>query len=128
MKDTSVVISLGSNFGDRRIAVEEAKIWLSCLLSDFKYSETYETLPVGHLGSNYYNSVVSGIFHGSMDELERKCKDYENSRGRDNASRALKRVPVDIDIVIADGEVIRPRDFSCNFFQKGYKEISGNTD
>ncbi len=124
MKDTSVVISLGSNYGDRRKAVEEAKTWLSDLLDNYKHSETYETLPVGRLGNNYYNSVVSGIFHGSKVELENKCKEYERSRGRDEASRAINRVPVDIDIVIADGEIIRQRDFSCNFFQKGYKEIS----
>lgn len=123
MEGISVVLSLGSNYGDRRGNVEDAMEWLVGVLEEEMCSEIYETLPVGHVGSNYFNAVVAGVFKGSVDELNSLCKEYEISHGRDDESRRLKRVPVDIDIVIAGEEVLRPRDYRCPFFRKGYEAI-----
>lgn len=119
-----VVLSLGSNHGDRLGAVERAIDWLSELLTEFNASQIYETEPVGHSGTNYMNAVVKGVYDGSVEDLEKLCKEYEIAHGRDPESRKLNLVPVDIDIVIADGVVLRPRDFRCSFFKKGYVAIS----
>lgn len=120
-----VVLSLGSNCGDRENNVAGAIDWLRLhVLSDCECSEIYETLPVGHSGSNYINAVVAGFYSGCLEDLERLCKEYERSNGRDEESRKLNMVPVDIDVVIADGDVLRERDFKCSFFQKGYHELA----
>lgn len=63
-QDISVVLSLGSNCGDRERSVGEAMTWLSGILGDYMESEIYETLPVGHSGANYMNAVVSGSYPG----------------------------------------------------------------
>ena len=51
------------------------------------------------------------------------CKSIELEYGRDMTSRLHNRVPLDIDIVIADGEILRPRDYAQEYFQSGYTEI-----
>jgi 7,8-dihydro-6-hydroxymethylpterin-pyrophosphokinase (HPPK) len=124
MESITVVLSLGSNYGDRRGNVECAMNWLMEILEGVSCSGIYETLPVGHAGTNYFNAVVSGCFKGSVDELNAICKEYEILHGRDEESRRFRRVPVDIDIVIAGEEVLRPRDYRCSFFRKGYEMIS----
>ncbi|MFG6428015.1 2-amino-4-hydroxy-6-hydroxymethyldihydropteridine diphosphokinase [Lepagella muris] len=125
-QDISVVLSLGSNCGDRERSVGEAMTWLSGILGDYMESEIYETLPVGHSGANYMNAVVSGSYPGSLSDLEMACKEYERSCGRDEESRREKRVPVDVDIVMADGEILRSRDYACSFFQQGYRQLTDN--
>lgn len=77
MKSIPVVLSLGANCGDRRKSVEEAIIWLKCILAHHRNSGIYETLPIGHSGSNYMNAVVAGLFEGKAEELELMCKSYE---------------------------------------------------
>lgn len=114
------VFSIGSDFGDREETVREAIIWLRSILADCRCSDVYETPPVGHVGSNYVNAVVIGYSDRSIEELDRLCKEYEISHGRDNVARRNKIVPVDIDIVMANDEVLRPKDFKCNFFRIGY--------
>ena len=120
-----VVLSLGSNCGDRRKNVSEAMMWLEeHMLVESVCSEIYETRPVGHEGDNYLNAVMAGYCSCAIDELDTVCKEYEKGKGRDARSRKLNLVPVDIDVVIADGEILRQRDFKCSFFQKGYKKIA----
>jgi 2-amino-4-hydroxy-6-hydroxymethyldihydropteridine diphosphokinase len=121
----SLVISLGANCGNRERAVSEAMLWLSGLLSEFKASDIYETLPVGHAGSNYINGVVTGETELDVKTFDRLCKEYELNHGRDAESRLKNLVPVDIDIVIANGHIMRPKDYGCGFFRKGYLSIAG---
>ena len=122
--ELNVVLSLGSNCGDRESAVAEAAGWLSRMLDGFSCSDIYETRAIGHDGPDYMNAVVIGSTKLTLAELEASCKAYELSHGRDEQSRREKRVPVDIDIVMANSDVLRPRDFSCGFFRKGYLSLN----
>ena len=124
MSDVKVVLSLGSNCGDRRNAVSEAIEWLKTQLSGVVSSDIYETLPVGHNGSCYMNAVVGGCFDGEVTTLEGLCKAYEAEHGRDSEARMNSKVPIDIDIVIVGDKVVRQRDFRCNFFQIGFSSLS----
>lgn len=117
------VVSVGSNCGDRKGAVAKALEWLSENLSDFHASEIYETPPVGHQGSDYMNAVAAGECDMPLSRFERECKRYEVINGRDLFARLRHEVPVDIDVVIAEGKILRPEDFRRDFFQFGYKQI-----
>lgn len=121
-----VILSLGANCGDRFAAVGEACDWLLSNLSNGVNSQFYETPPLGQYGSNYVNGVVAGLYCGSRESLEQKCKEYERSKGRDEEARRRKDVPIDIDVVVYDGEVVRPKDYACNFFRIGYEEIKSH--
>lgn len=121
--ETRIVVSLGSNCGDRRQKVEDAILWLAGSLADFKTSSIYETPPVGHQGSNYMNAVAEGLIDVSVPEFEKSCKRYEEESGRDAEARLDGRVPIDIDIVIADSDILRTEDFRRGFFQIGYLQL-----
>lgn len=123
MSANEYVFSIGADCGNRQEAVEKALDWLASKLDRFECSATYETPPFGHCGSNYINAVAIGKSSLDLEEFEKLCKRYETDNGRDAAARKEKRVPIDIDIVLANGCVLRPKDYKREFFKIGYRQI-----
>ncbi len=120
-----VVLSLGSNCGDRHRNVEQGLEWASRHLNNFRTSSLYSSAPLGGSGQNYVNAVAIGDTGLTVKELNLSAKEKESEAGRDDKARAEGRVPLDIDIVAADGEILRPRDFACDFFRRGWEELNG---
>lgn len=117
------VFSIGSNCGDRYSQVEKGIHWLSSILSDFHCSHIYAS-PDCHGGfREYINAVVKGSTSLSPEQLEKHCKQFEISNGRDSVARTAGDVPVDIDLVVYDNVILRPKDFACEFFKIGYESI-----
>lgn len=119
-----IIVSLGSNCGDRAASVAKAIEWLRRRLSEFRESGIYETPPYGHAGSNYMNAVVSGKSSCDLQGFEKECKRYEEAEGRDGECRRLNLVPIDIDVVVCDDMILRPKDFAREFFKIGYRQIT----
>lgn len=117
------VIGLGSNDGDREMHLRNALNFLA-EISDSIYTSThYESPALGGGKAHYLNAVAEIEIPLTADELNDSLKSMETAEGRDRAARAEGRVPIDADIVIADGKVIRPADFSRFFFRRGYEEL-----
>lgn len=115
---------IGSNCGDRQRNVDSALSWLARMLGDFRHSSVYAS-PDCHGGHRVYmNSVAVGTTALDPKELDRLCKEFELSLGRDAAARAAGDVPVDVDIVVYDGVILRRKDYGCGFFRKGFKELA----
>lgn len=123
MSANEYVFSIGADYGNRQEAVGKAMDWLASRLDEFECSKVYETPPVGHRGSNYMNAVAAGKSSLNLVEFEKLCKQYEIDNGRDDIARNEGRVPIDIDIVIANGNILRQKDFKCEFFKIGYRQI-----
>ena len=122
---TVVAISLGSNCGNRELSISLAADWLCGILQDYRKSHTYETpCALNSQNRHYLNCVIIGKTELSISSLDRKLKEYEETHGRDSACRESGEVPVDIDIVIFDGEIIKKWDYRQRFFQIGYKELA----
>ena len=118
-----VCLSLGSNHGLRRRNVEDAMDWIRKILTECRSSSIYETKAFHGYGPAYFNAVMSGYSSLDHDSLNRMLKDYEIKCGRTVEARDRNEVIIDIDIVLWDKEIVRPTDYSREFFQKGYKEI-----
>ncbi len=87
-------------------------------------SSIYEKPAVKNAGNPYTNAVMvidAAIEYGTLNSL---LKEYEQKEGRDEGCRRAGRVPVDIDIVVWDGEVIREWDFRQEFFRIGLEMVS----
>ncbi|MDE6338577.1 MAG: hypothetical protein K2K97_02170, partial [Muribaculaceae bacterium] len=56
-------------------------------------------------------------------EFEGITKNYEKENGRNAEARKRGDVPIDIDIVVWNGEVVREHDFVCNFFRIGLRTL-----
>lgn len=120
----SVVLSIGSNCGDRRHNVEKAIEWLKSQLIEVKVSDIYETpCALKNEMPSYLNAVVKGVYQGIGYDLEEALKDKEREMGRNSECRAKGEVPIDIDIVICDGEIWREWDYRQKFFTIGYSQI-----
>lgn len=119
----SVVIGIGSNCGSRIDLVNEAIGWLKTILVQTKCSEVYETSCALKTGKPYMNAVIRGYYQGTGIELEDLLKDKERVMGRSSKCREKGEVPIDLDIVICNEEVLKPWDFRQKFFQIGYSQI-----
>ena len=114
-----LILSIGSNCGNREKAVEDAIIWLSEKLNGIKSSPVYETACACKSGRPYMNAVVVGTTNLSLKDFDFILKGYELSYGRDASCRERGDVPIDIDIVVADGTVLRSWDYRQRFFTLG---------
>lgn len=124
-KQSSIaVLSFGSNCGDRGENVHKALDWLIRNFSESRVSEIYETPEIHGIGNPYMNAVGICKVDCSLPELIALTKEYENENGRDSACRQRGDVPIDIDIVLWNEEIVRPLDYSSSFFKIGYSMIS----
>ncbi len=119
-----VVLSVGSNCS--RENVEEACCRLSRLLMSADISQIYETPAVNGGRGNYSNAVVRGETDMDFETLNSKLKQFELSLGRTPELKKSGIVPIDVDIVIFDGVVVREWDFRQTFFRIGFSELAGS--
>lgn len=117
------VICLGSNSGRREDNISGAVNTLMFLLEDVKMSDLYETPDACGGMNRYLNLVMSGHCDMSRKELEAACKMMELIAGRDEEARNRGEVPLDVDIVVWGGKVLRTRDYNQKFFTIGYGQI-----
>lgn len=103
-----VVLSLGSNIGDKKLYLERAidLIKKKKLLSDIIISSIYETEPVGFLKQDWFmNMVISGESIYSPFELFREIKSIELEIGRQHRAKWHER-EIDIDIILFGNEIL----------------------
>lgn len=118
-----VIIGIGCNVEPRENGVEEAIGWLGTVLVGMTASAVYVTRPEGTARYPYANAVVAGMTDLSKSDLTAMLKDYETAHGRTPRLKALDIVPVDLDLVVYDGDVLRPGDFEALYFTIGYNQI-----
>jgi len=106
---TVVVLSLGTNLGDRaanmRAMTAEVRSFLGPAT---RFTPVVETEPVGAAGEWYYNCLAEGQYAGSAEELLAACQAIERRLGR---TRPYPNAPrtCDIDILLfGDSRVARP--------------------
>lgn len=119
-----VVIGIGSNAGDATFNVQQAIEWLLERLSKASVSPVYQTEAFGKPdAAPYTNAVLTGSTDLPLDEFVASLKEYERTFGRDFAARANDIVPVDLDVVMWEGRILRPTDFSRSYFNIGYRHL-----
>lgn len=120
------VLSFGSNdFFKGRNNIDQAIEYLNGGYGEFTArSEIYTSKPCG-LNSgdkDYYNCVGFFKTHLSINELEKELKNFEVLMGRQKDD-INHEVPVDIDIVMWEGVIVRPLDYEREYFKKGYDSL-----
>ncbi|MCM1094059.1 MAG: 2-amino-4-hydroxy-6-hydroxymethyldihydropteridine diphosphokinase [Lachnospiraceae bacterium] len=117
------VISLGSNSSDRCEKMEITLSHLKSVLQVEECSEIYETLPWGGGDRSYVNCVIAGSTTMDMESLNSLAKQWEMECGRNAETKRLHIVPIDIDIVIWNDAILRPKELTRDYFLKGYDKI-----
>jgi 2-amino-4-hydroxy-6-hydroxymethyldihydropteridine diphosphokinase len=112
MIPSEVVVSLGSNLGDRRFFIEEMEKSLAeIIISPIKRSRLMETAPVDILGQQdwFLNRIVAGFFRGTPRGLLEHTKLIERQLGRTEKGNRAPRT-ADIDILLFDNLVVKEDD------------------
>lgn len=124
-----LVVSIGSNCGNRIANVSDALNKIKEILGTGAVdSGLYETPCAIKTGHSYVNCVVKGEYSGNVRVLDAIFKEMELAAGRNPECREKGEVPLDIDIVMAGSEVLKPWDFNQKFFKKGFLNISQPCD
>ena len=97
---------------------------LKNILENCRVSDIYFTESVGKSIGLYANAVLKGDTPIDLDSLKKLTKELEREFGRTAESKISGVIPIDIDIVYADGICLRPNDVKFEYFQRGYREIN----
>ncbi len=135
-KDTLVLLSLGSNIGDRERGINDAVRLLkdSGALYGIRKSSFYETEPVGYHDQDWFvNIAVSGYTGLPLNNLMQCIKSIEYSLGRVIRKKWAER-EIDIDILLFGNEVVdiekitvpHPRMHQRRFVLEPAAEIAGS--
>lgn len=104
---TPVILSLGSNLGDRRDHLRRAVAALSVLLAEIHPSSVYETAAVEMVNQDpFLNMVVWGPCPLGPRDLLKTILAYEHNQGRKREIPKGPRV-IDLDILFYGDMVIR---------------------
>lgn len=69
------------------------------------------------------NAVAIGKTDITLQQLEIMCKNFEKELGRDEKAREAGDVPIDIDVVVYDGKILRETDYIREFFKIGFYQL-----
>ena len=119
------IIGLASNRNNGDIILKHAITELMHDCISARFSECYRTIPIGTWSKrNYWN--CTGIIETELDlnQLKKLYKTMEKQAGRMPDSNQTGDIPLDIDIVVWNSNIIRPYDWEQSYFQKGLNMIS----
>lgn len=117
------IVGLGSNSRDRQLQMENAIHHVMTKFQNVKVSSIYDTPALNGIDSNYFNAVLVATTNMSLEETTKVLKQWEVSCGRTSKSKLIGSIPIDLDVVIWNGEVLRERDYSCRYFRLGYNQL-----
>ncbi|ERP31259.1 2-amino-4-hydroxy-6-hydroxymethyldihydropteridine diphosphokinase [Chitinivibrio alkaliphilus] len=127
-----VVLSLGSNVGDRFFYIHQMQRCLEEIILHADYSTLFETAPVGvsKEHSPYLNILLVGFYEGSPATLLRETQRIESRWGRQEKGGYTPRT-ADIDILLFGCEEVHepnlqiphPALFHRRFILEGLREL-----
>lgn len=119
------LICLGSNTPEGEANIETCLEFIRIRANYYAASQIYQTEPEGeHRHAKYKNCVVQ-IFTTEPHEIwERRFKMLEQQLGRDQVARSQGVVPIDLDIISWNEEVIRPTELKKEYLRLGLAELS----
>ena len=105
-----IILSLGSNIGDKKSNLETAINQISQFSTIKKISSIYESDPILLKDQdNFFNLVLEIDYKKSVIELLETIKDLERKMGRKKTVKYGPRI-IDIDIVFFNNQIVNSKD------------------
>lgn len=118
------LLCMGSNQeGERHLAAAVAA--LRAHFGTLHCGERIRTVAEGTASGGYYNNQALRMWTtATPEEVLLFCKQLEKENGRTPAGKAAGYVPLDIDLLVADGCVLRPEDMQKEYVQAALATLS----
>ena len=117
------ILSIGTNSPDREWQMSHAIKQLKQIFKKTTFSEIYEVPAHNGIDAPYLNAIMVGTTNLSLDEANRALTHWETICGRTPASKQQGVIPIDLDIVVWNNEVIRPVDYSREYVSRGISSL-----
>jgi 2-amino-4-hydroxy-6-hydroxymethyldihydropteridine diphosphokinase len=102
---TRVLLGLGSNIEPERHLLAAAQE-IRQRFPSVRFSAAYRSAAVGMEGDDFLNACCLIVCGESLSELERWLKGLEDKHGRDRSEGSWKPRTLDLDILMADDQVL----------------------
>lgn len=119
------VICLGSNTPGRSKIISSVIVRLAELCAVVVKSDMYEAPDESGLGAPYLNVVLSIVPNLELESFKSVLKELERKHGRTMLSKSVGIMPLDADIIIWHGKIVDRYQYSREYFQIGYRQITG---
>ncbi len=105
-----IILSLGSNIGDKKLNLENAIKKISGFSKINKISSIYESEPILYEKQDkFFNLILQIDYKKSAVQLLKDLKDTEKKMGRVKTTKYGPRL-IDIDIVFFNNQIINSKD------------------
>ena len=120
----NVILCLGSNT-DCEANLKSAVGLLRGYFGTIRFSEAAYTEPVGLPGSGLFlNQVAVAGTEASQEEVKRALKDMEKRLGRMPDSKQKGQIPIDIDLLLWNGTILKPADWEKEYVQLLFRSVA----
>ncbi|MBQ7042749.1 MAG: 2-amino-4-hydroxy-6-hydroxymethyldihydropteridine diphosphokinase [Muribaculaceae bacterium] len=117
------VLSLGSNSPDKEQQMRNAVKQMKHLFNSVAISDFYEVPAFNGKDAPYLNAVMVVSTAMSINDVNLLLKRWEVKCGRTPESKQKGIVPIDLDIVMWNSEIIRPVDYSRSYVSIGIAQL-----
>lgn len=125
-KRNRAILCLGSNLDKEKNverAVERLRAhFISIRFAEPVYTESFDC-PVP---TTFLNQVAMAYSFESAEEIRSRLKEIERALGRRPEDKALGRVPVDIDLLCWNEQVLKPDDLGRDYVLAGIRSLLGD--
>lgn len=123
MFGNQIIIALGSNTNPRQ-NMERASSAIELLLPDIRWSEAVFTAPEACSNPALFLNLV-GIAHTSLPvaDLIRHFKQIERALGRVPENKHQGIIPIDIDLLQWNSELLKPDDMQRGYIKEGIRQL-----
>lgn len=118
------MLCLGSNTSARQMILSNAIARLACMCDILKSSSVYEAPDDSGLGAPYLNVVMKVTTRFTLYDFRACLKSLEQEFGRNELSKSTGCMPLDVDIILWDSEIVDRYQYSKDYFQKGFAELA----
>ena len=118
MSTHTAVLLLGSNVTNREAQLSAALDRIDSIGTRRRVSALCTSADVAGLGNDYANITATYTTRMSLHDFCDALAHIERSSGRTASSKYTGVMPLDIDVVIWDGTVVSPDDYSRPYFEK----------
>lgn len=118
------IVSLGSNLPCSADIIRDAARRLRTVGRQIRWSGVYFGPDDTGRGPQYANAVMELELPVDRQALHEFTRGLEAAAGRTPESKSIGIMPLDIDLVVWDGQIVDAYDFSRDYFKQGYSLIS----